>query len=142
MTIKDLSEAASMNYNTVRKYYLTLKEMNLINKPDNSLVPILHRILSLTQGGKTVKEAIKIIYDKKDQDDNIAMKAQVEQLQNEVNALKYMLQNFLPALQGNVQDTKKQGGAYVIEENKEEKGFFYHMKMAFKSIFKRNKTKE
>jgi DNA-binding transcriptional MerR regulator len=141
MTIKDLSEEAGMNYNTVRKYYLTLKEMNLINKPDNSLVPILHRILSLTQQGKTVKEAIKIIYDKKDQDDNIAMKAQIEQLQNEVNALKYMLQNFLPALQGSVQNTKKQGGAYVIEENKE-KGFFYHMKMAFKSIFKRNKTKE
>jgi hypothetical protein len=52
-----------------------------------------------------------------------------------------MLQNFLPALQGSVQNTKKQGGAYVIEENKEEGGFFYHMKMAFKSIFKRNKSK-
>jgi hypothetical protein len=67
------------------------------------------------------------------------MKAQIEQLQNEVNALKYMLKNFLPALQGSVQNTKEQGDAYVIEENKEEKGFFYHMKMAFKSLLSSNK---
>lgn len=132
MTIQDLAKAASMNYNTVRKYYMILKDMNKVNRPEKSIVPILHQISQLTAQGKTVKEAIKKIYEEDTEKDVLQLKQQVEDLSNELSTLKILIRDYLPALGPGVKDTKKQGEGYVIEENKE--GFFYYIKQAFKSL--------
>jgi len=126
MTIKDLSEKASMNYNTARKYFIALKEEGLAEDPENDLVPILHEIARLSSEGKTVKQAIASIKQRGvsfESDDVASIKSEIRELKKQVSTLSDLLQLEL----------SKQKAL----PEKAGQGFWFYIKAAFRSLFRK-----
>lgn len=65
--ISDIARKAGLNYHTVRKYLMALKEEG-IQLPQDQLVELVKKIKSLTMEGYTVKQAIKKILSKEEKD--------------------------------------------------------------------------
>ncbi len=147
MTIKDLSEKASMNYNTARKYFIALKEEGLAEDPEIDLVPMLHEIARLSSEGKTVKQAIESIKKRGvsvESDDMKSLKSEVNELRKQVMNLSDLLQielskqkalpesiDKITALNHQVQRLSS------LLEKQEQAGFWYRVKAAFSSLFRR-----
>ena len=63
--ISTVARRSGVNYHTVRKYLMVLKE-NGIELPEDQLVEMVKKIKALTSEGYTVKQAIQRILEKED----------------------------------------------------------------------------
>ncbi len=151
MTLKDLSKQAGMNYNTTRKYYMVLQENGLAKSPDSGLIPILQEIARLSSEGKTVKQAVEIIKThgiSRESDEMRSLRTEVSELKKEVRSLSELLQLELRNLQEvralpeTVDQLSKLRHDVLtlsskLESKQEQAGFWFHVKTAFSSLFRR-----
>ena len=92
-----IARKSGLNYHTVRKYLMALKEEG-IQLPQDQLVELVKKIKSLTMEGYTVKQAIKKILSKEEKDVEemfALLLKKVNDLEKENRHLRELIQVYL-----------------------------------------------
>ena len=132
MNIKEISNQSGLPYSTARKYLVLLEESGLLSSRleegsrvfDNQSVRYVKRLASMSGNGVPLREAIERIretpYAVSDNSEVAGLQEQINTLSKEVKALSDLLQL----------EVSKQKAL------PETSGFWYHLKAAFRSLFR------
>jgi len=97
MNLKELAGHAGMNYYTLRKYYVALKERGLVTQPSEDIIPLLKQIAQFTSEGLTVQSAIDKIAKRSNSPQAftsvlLRLEEKIDNLENENKALRDLVQ--------------------------------------------------
>ena len=133
LNIKEISHESGLAYSTTRKYLVLLEEAELLKSSieegsrvfEGQAVRYVKRLASLSSKGVPLKEALEKIkeapYQVSDDSEVAVLQKQINDLSKEVRSLSDLLQ---------VELSKQKALP-------ERSGFWYHLKAAFGSVFKK-----
>ncbi len=133
MNIKEISEKSGLPYSTTRKYLVLLEESGLLKSSIEEgsrvfgadSVRFVRRIASMSKDGIALKDAIEKIritpYAVSDDSEVAGLQKQINDLTKEVRSLSDLLQ---------IELSKQKALP-------ERSGFWYHLKAAFRSLFRK-----
>jgi DNA-binding transcriptional MerR regulator len=133
VNIKEISEKSGLPYSTTRKYLVLLEESGLLKSSIEEgsrvfgadSVRFVRRIASMSKDGIALKDAIEKIritpYAVSDDSEVAGLQKQINDLTKEVRSLSDLLQ---------IELSKQKALP-------ERSGFWYHLKAAFRSLFRK-----
>jgi len=130
MNIKEISEKSGLPYSTTRKYLVLLEDEKLLESQlkdgsrvfSNDAVRYVKRIARMSKDGLSLPDAIEKIritpYSVSDDPEIAGLEKRLEEMRKSIEVLSGAVLNQQKALP-------------------EQSGFWYHLKAAFRSLFKR-----
>ena len=136
MNIKKISRESGLPYSTARKYLVLLEEAGLLKSSieegsrvfGSESIRYIKRLASMSKDGIPLKEAIERI---RESPYAVSDNSEVAGLQEQINTLTKEIKSLSDLLQVELSKQK------ALPERSGQ-GFWYHLKAAFNSLFRRN----